>query len=101
MMLAKMLARQLDRIGIHYCWVMVALIVSLMGVLIAPIRQEFAWDTADVSGAIALMFVLFACTAPFSGALMLRYGVTRILALSASLPVARLCITPMGDPKWQ
>jgi MFS family permease len=111
MMLAKMLARQLDRIGIHYCWVMVALtflnlicssaVVSLMGVLIAPIRQEFAWDTADVSGAIALMFVLFACTAPFSGGLMLRYGVTRIVALSASLAVAGLSITTMVDAKWQ
>jgi MFS family permease len=111
MMLAKMLARRLDRIGIHYCWVMVALtflnlicssaVVSLMGVLIGPIRQEFAWDTADVSGAVALMFVLFACTAPFSGALMLRYGVTRIVALSASLAVAGLSITTMVDAKWQ
>jgi predicted MFS family arabinose efflux permease len=110
MMLAKTLARQLSRMGIHYGWVMVALAfittigwsaaISLPGVLIVPITAEFGWSRADVSGAIAVMFVLFACVAPFSGALMLRYGVARVAAVSAALVVAGLLATMLVFARW-
>jgi MFS family permease len=109
-MLARTLARQFGRFGIHYGWVMVVITfanvvcssaaVSLPGVLIVPITEEFGWSRADVAGAIALMFVMFASMAPFSGALLLRYGVTRMVAASASLAMAGLLATTMVTAKW-
>ena len=110
-MLARQLAAQLNRHGIHYGWVMVALTfltslcssfaVSLPGLLIVPITTEFGWNRADVSGAAAVMFVLFACVAPFSGALLLRYGVTRMVAISAGLAVTGLVATTQVYASWQ
>lgn len=110
-MLARPLARRLARHGIHYGWVMVALTfanmictsaaTSLPGVLILPLTAEFGWAKADVAGAIAIMLVMFAAMAPFSGALLLRYGVTRIVSLSASIAVAGLLLTIMVGARWQ
>jgi predicted MFS family arabinose efflux permease len=110
-MIAYWLAGRLSRIGIHYGWVMVALTFitlicssaafSLGGVLIDPIATEFGWQRSDVSAAIGLMFFVFACMAPFAGALMLRYGVARVVATSATLVVTGLTTTTMVSERWQ
>ena len=109
-MVAHWLAGQLSRIGVHYGWVMVALTFvtvlcssaafSLSGVLIDPIVKEFGWQRSDVSAAIGLMFFVFACMAPFAGALMLRYGVARTVATSATLVVMGLTATTMVTERW-
>ncbi len=110
-MFARPLARRLARLGIHYGWVMVAITflnmifssaaVSLPGVLIGPLTEEFKWAKADVASAVAIMYVLFAATAPFSGALLLRYGLSRIVLLSASLAVAGLLFVIFVSEHWQ
>lgn len=110
-MFAKVLARQFERIGVHYGWIMAVLCFAniicssaaftLPGLLIVPLTEEFGWSKADVSGAIAVMFVMFACMAPFSGALMLRHGVTRIVTISASLAAAGLLGIMLGGARWQ
>ena len=89
-MLATTLAPWFARRGIHYGWIMVALTfltalcssaaVGMPGVLILPLIKEFSWSRSDISGAMALMFVLFGGMAPFAGALMLRYGLRRVVA---------------------
>jgi len=109
-MFAKALAHQLDRLGVHYGWVMAALCffnmicssaaITLPGLLIVPLTGEFGWSKSDVSGAIAVMFVMFACMAPFSGALMLRYGVVRVVTVSASLGAAGLLGIMLGSARW-
>ena len=68
-MLASGMARLLARKGIHYGWAMVAVTfltmlatsaaIGMPGVLIGPLKQEFATDTGAVSGAMALRLVLF------------------------------------------
>src|SRR5215470_6964216 len=109
-MLAKILARGLTRWGIHYGWVMVALAFittvcssaafSLPGVLLIPIINEFGWNRADVASAIAVMFVTLASVAPFSGALMVRYGFARVVATSAALVAIGLFATTLATQKW-
>lgn len=109
-MLAKPFARLLNRVGIHYGWVMVALsfvasmcssvAFSLPGVLMVPITTEFGWTRTDVASTIAIMFVVLACMAPFSGALMVRYGVASIVATSASLVALGLFATTLVFEKW-
>jgi sugar phosphate permease len=109
-MLATSVSPWLIRHGIHYGWVMVVLTfattvcssaaVTLPGVLILPIAQEFHWSRGDLSGAIALMFVLFGCMAPFAGALMLRCGLRRVVAASAFMAVVALVGTTQISARW-
>jgi MFS family permease len=109
-MLAASIAPWFERRGIHYGWVMVALTfvttvcssaaVGMPGVLILPISQEFGWGRGDVSGAMALMLVLFGGMAPFAGALMLRYGLRRMVAAAATMAVIALVGTTFMSAKW-
>ena len=109
-MLATTLAPWFARRGIHYGWIMVALTfltalcsaaaVGMPGVLILPLLKEFSWSRSDISGAMALMFVLFGGMAPFAGALMLRYGLRRVVAAAAILAVLALTGATMISEKW-
>lgn len=111
-MLASTLAPWFARRGIHYGWVMVALTfltamigsgaVGVAGVLVVPLGNEFGWSRGDVSGPIALMVALFGGLAPFAGALMLRYGLRRVVAASALLSVTGLAGMAMAmHALWQ
>jgi MFS family permease len=75
--------------------------VSLPGVLILPVSQEFGWGRGDIAGAIGLMLVLFAGTAPFAGALILRYGLRRAVVAAAVLAMAALLGTTLVAARWQ
>ena len=99
-MLAASLAPMLARRGLHYGWVMVAITfltvvcgagaTGVAAVLILPLGKEFGWTPGNISGPIALMVALFGGMAPFAGALMLRYGLRRVVAASATLSVLAL-----------
>jgi len=109
-MFAAALAPRLERMGVHYGWVMVAITfvatvctsaaVSLTGVIFLPIVEEFAWVRADVSGAIGLMLVMFAAVAPFAGALMLRFGLRRVVTASALLATLALLGATLTSERW-
>jgi MFS family permease len=109
-MFAISLARWLAGHRIHYGWVMVALTfvtticssaaISLPGVLILPISQEFGWGRGDISGAIALMFVVFGGMAPFAGALMQRCGLSRVVTAAVLLAVVSLLGVTQTSAKW-
>jgi hypothetical protein len=83
-MFASRLAPWLTRRGVHYGWLMLAMTflttvcssaaISLSGILVLPLIQEFGWGRADIAAVMGLMLLLFAGTAPFAGAIMLRYG---------------------------
>ena len=99
-MLAATIAPWLYRRGLHYSWVMVALTfvtavcaaaaVGMPGVLIVPLGKEFGWSRGEISAAMALMFTLFGGVAPFAGALMLRYGLRKVVVAAATLSVLAL-----------
>lgn len=109
-MLAASLAPWFSRRGIHYGWVMVALTfvtavcssaaIGMPGVLILPLSQEFGWTRGEISGAMALMLVLFGTMAPFGGALMLRYGLRRVVVAAATLAVVALAGATMMTQLW-
>lgn len=109
-MLAASLAPWFGRRGIHYGWVMVALTfvtavcssaaIGMPGVLILPLSQEFGWTRGEISGAMALMLVLFGGMAPFGGALMLRYGLRRVVVAAATLAVVALTGATMMTQLW-
>ncbi len=99
-MLAQPLARALARRGIHYGWIVAGVTfvvmlttagaVGIPGVLIAPLRHEFGWDTAAISGPLALRLALYGAMAPFAAALMARWGLRATVAAALALIVAGL-----------
>ncbi|MBP0492770.1 MFS transporter [Pararoseomonas indoligenes] len=110
-MLAAALNARLARRGIHYGWVMVALtfLVSLssagsmgiLGALLLPLQRETGWDTASISGALALRILLFGLMGPFAAAIIQRYGLRRTIATALTLVVAG-CVLSMGMTSlWQ
>jgi MFS family permease len=99
-MLAEVLARRLERVGIHYGWVIVAVTffsslvmsgaVGLPGAFIQPFTAEFGWDTAQISSSMAIRLVLFGLMGPFAAALIERYGVRRIVLIAQVLVLVGL-----------
>jgi MFS family permease len=110
-MLASLLAARLARSGIHYGWVIVAVTfvvalttagaIGLPGALILPLSREFGWDVSQISGALALRIVLFGLMAPFSAALIERYGVRRIIGAAITLIIGGLLLALFMSRPWQ
>jgi MFS family permease len=94
-MLAQALARQLKRAGVHYGWATVAIVFLLLlstagcmgisGALIIPLTKEFGWSTEQISVALALRIVLFGLMAPFTAALIDKYGFKRVVIAALAL----------------
>ena len=110
-MLAPILAARLARSGIHYGWVIVAITfvvalttagaIGLPGALILPLSKEFGWDVSQISGALALRIVLFGLMAPFTAALIERYGVKRIIGAAITLIIGGLLLALFMSRPWQ
>lgn len=110
-MLATHLATRLARMGIHYGWVMVGLTflvsvctsaaVSLPGVLLVPMTEEFGWGRGAISGAMGVMFFMFAVMAPFAGALMIRYGLRSVVTAATIIAVAAVLGLTQSAAPWQ
>jgi MFS family permease len=109
-MITARLANVLCRNGIHYGWVMVAITFVTMlataaamgmpGVLLVPLKREFGWSTAEISGAMALRLILFGLMGPFAAALMQRYGVRTTIIAALSLIVIGLSLTTRMTQLW-
>ncbi len=94
-MFAQALARRLKRAGIHYGWATVAIVFLLLlttagcmgisGALIIPLTKEFGWSTEQISVALALRIVLFGLMAPFTAALIDKYGFKRVVLVALAL----------------
>jgi sugar phosphate permease len=110
-MLSVPISAWLDRHGIHYGWVVVfvtflvllitAGAMGLPGALILPLGKEFGWDTAQISGPLALRLLLFGLMAPFSAALIERYGVRRIVLSAIALLTVGLALSLVMTQLWQ
>jgi MFS family permease len=108
-MLAKYLAPVLARRGIHYGWLMVAITfltqlctaaMGNAGVLLVPLKQEFGWDTAAVSGPLSLRLLLYGLVAPFAAAVMLRYGLRVTVFAALTLIVGGLLLATRVTEIW-
>src|SRR5437868_3625885 len=110
-MFASRLAPWLSRRCIHYGWLMVAMTfltticssaaISLSGILVLPLIQEFGWGRAEIAAVMGLMLLLFAGTAPFAGALMLRYGLCRTVGVAVAMTLLGLGLTTRMIALWQ
>lgn len=110
-MLSNPLARALARRNVHYGWVMVAITFLTMvataaamgnlGVLLLPLQKEYGWDTGSISGALAARLLLFGLMAPFSAALIQRYGLRQVVAAAMALIIVGLACSTLMTSLWQ
>jgi MFS family permease len=104
----------LERIAgnrVHYAWfVVVATFVTLIttagfratpGVLIVPLEDEYGWSPATISIAISLGLVTFGLGAPFSAALMERFGVRRVMLVALCVIATGASLTTLIATPWQ
>ncbi|MCW2975935.1 MAG: sugar phosphate permease [Actinomycetia bacterium] len=95
----------------HYAWLIVIVtFVTLIttagfratpGVLIVPLQTEYGWSRGTISLAISLGLVLFGLTAPFSAALMERFGVRRVMLVALVTIATGASLTTVMTSSWQ
>src|SRR5690242_13788316 len=95
----------------HYAWLIVLVtFVTLIttagfratpGVLIVPLQNEFGWSRGTISVGISLGLLLFGLTAPFSAALMERFGVRRVMLVALATIATGASLTTVMRSPWQ
>jgi len=95
----------------HYAWLIVAVtFVTLIttagfratpGVLIVPLQKEYGWSRGTISIAVSIGLLLFGLTAPFSAALMERFGVRRVMLCALVVIAAGASLTSLMTAPWQ
>jgi MFS family permease len=95
----------------HYAWLIVAVtFVTLIttagfratpGVLIVPLQDEYGWSRGTISFAVFLGLLMFGLTAPFSAALMERFGVRRVMLVALATIATGASLTTLMTAPWQ
>ena len=96
---------------LHYAWLIVIVtfvtLITTAGfratpaVLIVPLQDEFGWSRQTISIGISLGLLMYGLTAPFSAALMERFGVRRVMLVAlATIAAGATATTVMTEP-WQ
>jgi sugar phosphate permease len=96
---------------LHYAWLIVVVtFVTLIttagfratpGVLIVPLQDEFGWSRGTISIAVSIGLLLFGIAAPFSAALMERFGVRRVMLVALATIAGGASLTTLMDAPWQ
>ena len=110
-MIAQTLSMRLQRRGIHYAWIIVALTfltgltssaaLGLPGALLQPISKEFGWGVDQVSSALAVRFALFGLMGPFAAILMERFGLRNVMVTALGLICAGSLLALGMTEFWQ
>jgi sugar phosphate permease len=110
-MISSILAGGLRRRDIHYGWVVVGVTFLTMlvtagalgapGILMVPLEKEFGWNTAEISSALALRFVLFGLMAPFAAVFLNRFGLRRMAVLALVVIISGLAASVFMREVWQ
>jgi len=75
--------------------------MGMPGVLMTPLRAEYGWSTATVSGALALRIALYGLMAPFAAALIARYGLRVVVAVATVLIVGGIALATRMTAPWE
>jgi MFS family permease len=110
-MLAQPFTLWLQRRGIHYAWVVMAVVflamlvsaaaLGLPGAFMRPLSREFGWSTAQISAALAVRFFLYGMIGPFAAVLLERYGVRRIVCTALCLIAGGVMLVTRMTALWQ
>ncbi|WP_405911598.1 MFS transporter [Streptomyces sp. NBC_00963] len=74
---------------------------TMAGLFTEPLHREFGWSHGEIGLAASVNMVVYGAVAPFSAALMDRFGMRRVVgAALAAVAVGALLSTAMSAP-WQ
>ena len=95
----------------HYAWLIVLVtFVTLIttagfratpGVLIVPFQDEYGWSRGSISLGVSIGLLLYGLTAPFSAALMERFGVRRVMLVALATISTGAALTTLMTSVWQ
>ncbi|MBB4186970.1 MFS family permease [Sinorhizobium terangae] len=110
-MISNGAARWMSDRNLHYGWVVAATTFLTMlatagamgsaGVMIQPLHEEFGWDIADISSAMAVRLVLFGLLGPFAAAFMNHFGVRQVVTTALALIMGGLVVSLFMSEVWQ
>lgn len=78
-----------------------AAFMSVPGLLIEPLHQDFDWSRGTISLAVSVNLTLYGLTAPFAAALMDRFGIRRVVAVALIVIAAGSALTVTMTSSWQ
>lgn len=94
-----------------YGWIIVLLtfavllvsagIRSLPSLLLVPFQEEFGWSRGGISSVISIGIFLYGLVGPFAAALLLRFGIRKVVITALSVLGISLLITPYMTALWQ
>lgn len=96
---------------VYYGWIVVLItfvtllvsagIRSMPSILMLPFEKEFGWNRGGISSVISVGIFLYGLVGPFSAALLERFGIRRVLAVSIGVLALSLSVTPLMTALWQ
>jgi sugar phosphate permease len=96
---------------LHYGWIiaLVTFVVLLVtagiratpGVLMISLENEFGWNRAVISGAVAINIALFGLIGPFAASVMDRWGLRRVVLAAVALLGFSVALTTRMETQWQ
>jgi predicted MFS family arabinose efflux permease len=75
--------------------------VGAPGVFIVPLQKEFGWNTAEISSALAIRFLLFGLMGPFAAAFMNYFGMRRVMMTALGIVIVGLGTSLYMQQFWQ
>jgi sugar phosphate permease len=96
---------------LHYAWIVagvtfLALLVgagirAVPGIFVVPLESEFGWSRATISLAVGINIALYGLLAPFSAALMDRFGIRRTMVVALTAIGVGVALTTLMTQSWQ
>jgi MFS family permease len=96
--------------GLHRAWivagatfVVIMFSASVRGaitLLIEPLMDEFSWSRGSVTAAASINLALFGLMGPFASALMVRFGLRKVVMLALCLIAAGAFISTRATSPW-
>jgi MFS family permease len=109
-MISNGVASFMAKRNLHYGWVVAATTFLTMlatagamgsaGVMIQPLHQEFGWDIADISTAMAVRLVLFGLLGPFAAAFMNHFGIRQVVSTALGMIVFGIVASLFMTQVW-
>lgn len=110
-MISNRAAQWMAARNLHYGWVVAITTFLTMlatagamgsaGVMIQPLHQEFGWDIADISSAMAVRLLLFGLLAPFAAAFMNHFGIRQVVTTALALILSGIVVSLFMTEVWQ
>ena len=110
-MIAQAVSTSLERRGVHYAWVIVAVTffamlttsaaLGLPGAMLQPLSKEFGWSTDQLSSVFAVRFALFGLLGPFAAIFIARFGLPRIMVAAATFIAIAMVLATGVTQLWQ